>query len=253
MTSPEPIQVFVTNVEIPDTATGLWTNETMVGMDGEPSWFTSDVARFFFGRDPRWLRWCLAIGGTTFDGMPIKIPRSRGQYRRWRLYDIERLAHGLAQHGHIQVTQLVRVIEIIKLVAQNYHYIKPVELETRIELRNKSRVGGRQVAVETFTQVKDDLDGTPGATPRTFAIGATTYRIDLTDEHYREMIELMQPYISAASPARNRRQQVPEAIEQRKAVREWAREHHISIGERGRIPNHVLEAYERAQLNGRTP
>jgi len=57
----------------------------------------------------------------------------------------------------------------------------------------------------TTTVITDDLDGTHGAGSYTFAIGGRAYDIDLTREHYAELVAALAPYVAAGRPATARR------------------------------------------------
>lgn len=58
------------------------------------------------------------------------------------------------------------------------------------------------MATQTRTILTDDLDGAKGARTYTFAWGTQRYEIDLTDEHRRELLRALEPYISAARKVR---------------------------------------------------
>lgn len=247
MRSLEPVDVVVVGVYVPETPDGLWTSPEMFDPQrGEPAFYSAEVARFFFGRSPVWLRHHLWRQHLVLDAWSVGIPRTvTADQRRWRLYDIERAAHALAQGGFIKVEHLVRVIEIVKLVAQNYRYLIPLPLETRIE-SHVDEVARRVVApmaVETLTRMRDDLTGELGAKSRTFGVGDNRYLIDLTDESWAAFLDLLRPYISAAQPALPREGESVESAEERRVIRGWARVNGYSVGNRGRLSAQVLRAY----------
>lgn len=102
------------------------------------------------------------------------------------------------------------------------------------------------MAVETMTTVRDDLDDSPDAVPRYFSLGTNAYRIDLTDENWATLLDVMHPYVAAAQPSRVRVPTPPEQADYRRRVREWALDNDLDVGQRGRIASHIIEAYERA-------
>lgn len=102
----------------------------------------------------------------------------------------------------------------------------------------------------------DDLDHTPDTTEtpvRTWHFGSgpagemTTYSIDLTDDNYAKLLAALQPFIDLEGTT-----EVTQAPSGRRtggstqAVREWAKKTGLKISDRGRIPEDVQEAYNKA-------
>lgn len=216
---------------------------------GEPGYTIHEVARFFFGRSRIWLQKHVWGGHLVLDGEPVKIPREEGNdYLRWRLVDIERTAHALAQNGYLKVEHLQRVIGIVLLVAQNYHYLLPSATATSV-IPHSDEVERRvSMATETIRQVTDDLDGSVGdVEERRFAVGDIGYCIDLTGVNWKEFLHLLEPYIARARVDRRRRRtDTPQQAEYRAQIRDWAIKKGLEVGARGRIPFDVVEAYEKA-------
>lgn len=91
--------------------------------------------------------------------------------------------------------------------------------------------------------VVDDMDGTHGARPVTFALDGTSYTLDLADHNLQRLRAVLAPYIAAARSSTP--YQRPDRALNR-AVRVWAAEQGIRLEPRGRIPNDVLRRWEAA-------
>ena len=116
------------------------------------------------------------------------------------------------------------------------------------------------------TVLLDDLDGTelPDDTqPIRLAIGRSDYRVYLTEANHEKLLNALQPFIENAekvgTPVADRvRSSSPSNAdkEKLKAVREWAIATNFkyknaageekTLGDRGRIPQDVIDAYEKA-------
>lgn len=241
-----PVSVIAAELSPPTGS--FWTSPDWYDpQSGEPGYTLAEVSRFFFARSRTWLNRHVWRKHLVLDGEPVIIPRDRNDYQRWRLYDVELTAHALAQGGYLKIEQLHRAIGIVKLVAQNYKYLLPSPIETRIEPINNVEKRKGLMAVETLTLVRDDLDESSGASTRHFAIGEIHYQIDLTDKNWEAFLELINPYVVAARPDRRRRLISPEEQEERSLIRQWAAENGHQVGSRGRIPYEVVDAYKKAQ------
>lgn len=247
MRSLVPVDIVSEQLSPPEGA--FWTTPEMYSeRTGEPGFTINEVARLFFGRSRQWLRKHVWYGHLLIDGEEVIIPREADTgYLRWRLYDIERTALALTQSGYLQIGQLERVIGIVKLVAQNYNYLLPSQLETRVIPSSKRvRRRARPMAVETLTVVRDDLDDSSGATTRRFSVEDVHYRIDLTDKNWEQLLSVLQPYIAVAQPDKRRRIATPEEVSKRADIREWAKKRGYQVGERGRIPYTIVDEYNSA-------
>ena len=113
----------------------------------------------------------------------------------------------------------------------------------------------------TVITMIDDLDGTTGdeVTTVSFGIDNDRYEIELSPENLAALEEVFAPYIAAGRIKSRRRtpQDVPvrsqkpttnsERARQRKQnkrIRTWARQQGWDLGNRGRIPEEVMAAYE---------
>ncbi len=103
---PEPVSLI--DPEIDFTKPIFTDIDTTVG----PRFSTAEVAKFFFGRSPHWMRWRERSGMFTLDGESIQPERS-SNIRSYTLSDIERLCHALAQHGAIDALQLRLALRLL--------------------------------------------------------------------------------------------------------------------------------------------
>jgi hypothetical protein len=94
----------------------------------------------------------------------------------------------------------------------------------------------------------DDLDGTTeDARPVTFSLEGVTYDIDLAEPHVEQLRKALSTFIDAA---RARQKAKPDSRpkldrEQLAAIRRWGHANDYEFSDQGRIPNHVMEAYEK--------
>jgi hypothetical protein len=104
------------------------------------------------------------------------------------------------------------------------------------------------MAKQTQVILIDDLDGQriegEGKTV-TFAHGANTYEIDLTEANARKLQEALAPYIAAARRVGGKRGMSSEKPDL-PAIRAWAKQHGVKVSERGRVSQQVQEAYRAA-------
>src|SRR3954453_6043585 len=110
------------------------------------------------------------------------------------------------------------------------------------------------MAQKHIVQLIDDLDGGDADETDTFSLDGNRYDIDLSDKNAAKLRDVLAPYVAAARrdagragrPGSNgRRTTRPTRTdrEQTQAIREWARNNGYKIGEKGRIPANVLDAY----------
>ena len=102
----------------------------------------------------------------------------------------------------------------------------------------------------------DDLDGkSEDATPLTFALEGVTYDIDLTEENAAQLRKALAKFIEVARARNKPKQKVPPQEgnssrpkldrEQLAAIRRWGHSNGYEFSDQGRIPNHVMEAFEK--------
>lgn len=116
---------------------------------------------------------------------------------------------------------------------------------------------------QTIVQLTDDYDGKPlpdDTKPVTLSLNRTTYSLYLSDKNHGKLLDLLNPFIegaetTTATPVR------PSGVsnsdkERNKNVRAWAQSsgfkfknaagEETTLGDRGRIPQEVYDAYDKA-------
>ena len=96
----------------------------------------------------------------------------------------------------------------------------------------------------------DDIDGSDADETIQFGLDGTHYEIDLNSDHAQELRRQLERYIksarkvagSAGRPARVRRATTEDA--KNKEIRNWARDRHLDVNDRGRIPAGIVAQYE---------
>ncbi|MER3390786.1 MAG: Lsr2 family protein [Microcella sp.] len=105
------------------------------------------------------------------------------------------------------------------------------------------------------TELVDDIDGTViqpgGGGTVAFALDGTSYEIDLADDNQRALRDALAPFIANARSTGRRAGGAPRrrssGSSDTAAVREWAQRNGYTVGDRGRIPAEIREAYAAAQ------
>lgn len=110
------------------------------------------------------------------------------------------------------------------------------------------------MAQKHIVQLIDDLDQGTAAETVSFGIDGSQYEIDLSAKNASKLRDALADYVANARRATRagraysaggRRNGRPTRTdrEQTQAIREWARKNGHKVGEKGRIPATVLEAY----------
>lgn len=96
---------------------------TKPGSMVRPTFSVAEVAKFFFARSAAWMR--SSERKATLDDVPLTefFGRGVGERREYTLYDIERVAHGLAQSGLISGERLRLALRLLQLEAQCWRYL----------------------------------------------------------------------------------------------------------------------------------
>jgi Lsr2 len=109
------------------------------------------------------------------------------------------------------------------------------------------------MAQKTIVQLIDDIDQGAAEETVSFGLDGTTYEIDLSGKNAAKLRDVLAVYVAnarrasrsvgrpAGAPRRGRAARGDR--EQTQAIREWARKNGHKVGEKGRIPAHILEAY----------
>jgi hypothetical protein len=106
------------------------------------------------------------------------------------------------------------------------------------------------MAQKVTVTLEDDLTGGPAEQTVRFAFEGTDYEIDLNVKNAAAFGKQLAPYLEharKAGRAQPRRTGQAAAGRQRSGdIRAWAKEHGLTVSERGRIPANVLEQYQAA-------
>jgi hypothetical protein len=114
------------------------------------------------------------------------------------------------------------------------------------------------VAQKTQVLLIDDLDGGPGDETVSFSLDGVGYEIDLSAENAAKMRDALAVYVGSARkqssrPGGTRRARGPAASTASGAggrtapIRQWARDNGYTVSARGRVPGHIVDAYNAAQ------
>ncbi len=110
------------------------------------------------------------------------------------------------------------------------------------------------MAQKHIVQLIDDIDGGPAEETVIFSVDGATYEIDLSAKNAAKLRDGLATFVAhgrrgvsrgrPAGPGRRSSGRGGRADrEQTQAIREWARKNGHKVGEKGRIPATVLEAY----------
>jgi len=106
------------------------------------------------------------------------------------------------------------------------------------------------MAQQVTIALEDDIEGGPADQTVRFGLGGMHYEIDLNSRNAAAFREEVAPFIEHARNAGRglaRRPVRTAASRQRSGdIRAWARNHGITLSERGRIPASVVEQYQAA-------
>ena len=119
------------------------------------------------------------------------------------------------------------------------------------------------MATRTINIVLDDLDGSEGAEPISFALDGASYEIDLSEKNASTLRDALASFVAGArrvdgsrrGPGRPKSVKAAKAPrgsrtapdrEQTAAIREWARANGWEVSERGRLSGAVQQAFEAA-------
>ncbi len=94
--------------------------------------------------------------------------------------------------------------------------------------------------IERHVTIRDDFGSAGAAEPVAFSFDGIDFEIDLNKRNRDTFIRHMKPYMDAGRPAQQRKAGVEDAA----AIRRWAVSRGYQLSTRGRIPQHVITAYE---------
>lgn len=111
------------------------------------------------------------------------------------------------------------------------------------------------MAKKVKTILIDDIDGSDAAETVTFGLDNVNYEIDLNETHAGELRDSLARWIKSGRKVsgRRRRGTAPavnsEIRELNRRVRAWASEKGISVNDRGRVPQKLIDQYRAATGN----
>jgi hypothetical protein len=115
-----------------------------------------------------------------------------------------------------------------------------------------THTGRATVASRTIVEVTDDLDGSKADETIQFTMDGTSFEIDLSTAHAKDLRNALEPYMRAGRKTGGRRDgrrragSVMREHDQIAAIRDWAKTHGLKVSDRGRISAEVQEAYNAA-------
>lgn len=110
------------------------------------------------------------------------------------------------------------------------------------------------MAKRHIVELVDDLDDGPADETVSFGIDGNHYDIDLSESNAAALRDVLANYVAHArrgsrsssrtvASGRRSTRGTRTDREQTQAMREWARTNGFKVGEKGRIPAHIIEAY----------
>ncbi len=116
------------------------------------------------------------------------------------------------------------------------------------------------MATQTTTTLVDDIDGTDATDTYVFGIDGTWYEIDLNEKNAKKLNEALSTFVAAgrrgeARGARTRGRQAKAGRpagrtspdrEQTTAIRNWARSQGLTVSDRGRLSQSIIDQFESA-------
>ncbi|MGO0603252.1 MULTISPECIES: histone-like nucleoid-structuring protein Lsr2 [Brevibacterium] len=108
------------------------------------------------------------------------------------------------------------------------------------------------MAREMRLVLTDDFDGSEAAETVRFSLDQATYELELSTENAEKLRETFAPFIAKArrvanTGGRGRRAGSSGPKRDTAKIREWAQSNGYQLGDRGRIPLEIVEAYEAAE------
>jgi len=128
-------------------------------------------------------------------------------------------------------------------------------------LRAGSRLREKTMAQKVLVQLVDDVDGTPSddVTTVEFGVDGVVYEIDLNSVNAERLRNVYADYVAAARRTGGRLKRGSRPADRSAgsgeagAIRQWALDNGFELAVRGRIPGHVIEAYQEARRAERKP
>ncbi|MDI2130780.1 histone-like nucleoid-structuring protein Lsr2 [Yinghuangia seranimata] len=104
------------------------------------------------------------------------------------------------------------------------------------------------MAQRVVVTLQDDIDGSAAAETIRFGLDGKSYEIDLSEDHARQMRELLGRYVDAARRTAKSGKPFKQTTvaPDPAAVRAWARAQGMDVPTRGRIPSSIYREFEAA-------
>lgn len=125
---------------------------------------------------------------------------------------------------------------------------RPVFTQSKPVLAIVMRMARR---VETIVTMTDDLDGSKAERTILFAVDGSYYEIDLSRKNANAFDKVLAPYVGVARKVKPTRRRGPGTTPTRgrrdlPQIRQWAQKRGYAVGDRGRIPADVIDAFDAA-------
>ena len=108
------------------------------------------------------------------------------------------------------------------------------------------------MATKVVTVFSDDIDGSTADRTVLFRIDGEDYEIDLSAKNAADLRQVLAPYMAAGRKAGRKSGRTPQkpspepSAVNTSSIRDWAQRNGYSPNIRGRLPEEILEAHQRA-------
>lgn len=104
------------------------------------------------------------------------------------------------------------------------------------------------MARRTQVILVDDIDGGDASSAIEFGLDGVSYEIDLNEENAQKLRDLIEPWRVAGrrTGGRAKRGRRPANSGQTPVIRQWAQANGYELGDRGRIPQNIKDAFTAA-------
>ena len=91
----------------------------------------------------------------------------------------------------------------------------------------------------------DDIDGSEASETVSFGLDGSQYEIDLNDKNAKALRKALDQYVSAGRKVSTgrKRSTSTKSTEDLAAIREWAKANGYEVSDRGRVKQHIKDAY----------
>lgn len=102
------------------------------------------------------------------------------------------------------------------------------------------------MAQKVVVHLEDDLEGGPATETVTFTLDGKNYAIDLSTDNAEKLREILRPFAVAgrkSTGTRGTRTHTSGSDPDTAKIRAWAKENGHDVSDRGRIHQHIRDAY----------